>query len=48
MTIHEFGDKYNPIIMLLPGTTCYNELSKRKEDDYEYRRYVRNQRLSVM
>ena len=23
MTIHEFGDKYNPVIMLLPGTMCY-------------------------
>lgn len=23
MTIHEFGDKSNPVIMLLPGTMCY-------------------------
>lgn len=38
MTVHEFGDKSNPIIMLFPGTMCYwkgnfdnviNELSKK-------------------
>lgn len=23
MTIHEFGDKENPVIMLFPGTMCY-------------------------
>ena len=23
MTIHEFGDKNNPVIMLFPGTMCY-------------------------
>ena len=23
MTIHEFGDKKNPVIMLFPGTMCY-------------------------
>lgn len=23
MKIHEFGQKHNPIILLLPGTTCY-------------------------
>lgn len=23
MTIHEFGDRKNPVIMLLPGTMCY-------------------------
>lgn len=23
MTIHEFGDKENPVILLLPGTMCY-------------------------
>lgn len=23
MTIHEFGDKSNPVLMLLPGTMCY-------------------------
>ena len=25
MTIHEFGEKENPVIMLLPGTMCYWE-----------------------
>ena len=38
MTVHEFGDKSNPVIMLFPGTMCYwkgnfenviGELSKR-------------------
>ena len=23
MTVHEFGEKGNPIIMLFPGTMCY-------------------------
>lgn len=23
MKIHEFGDKSNPVILLLPGTMCY-------------------------
>ena len=23
MTVHEFGDKTNPVIMLFPGTMCY-------------------------
>ncbi len=23
MTVYEFGDKNNPVIMLLPGTMCY-------------------------
>lgn len=23
MTIHEFGDKENTVILLLPGTMCY-------------------------
>ena len=23
MTVHEFGDKHNPVLMLFPGTMCY-------------------------
>ena len=23
MTVHEFGNKDNPVILLLPGTMCY-------------------------
>ena len=23
MTVHEFGEKTNPVIMLFPGTMCY-------------------------
>ena len=40
MKVHEFGDKSNPVILLLPGTMCYwkgnfgNVIDNLKEDFY--------------